>query len=383
MEENTGLIEKLDEMHREIIKKYRKKILLWILITFLPFITGIFLLLVGNFYLIPNGLITRQHIDFAAYQPVTMTEIWLIFYLSQIITAFTAVRFIQNYSWSNQGSDSNRSYGHRPGRQIIPGKKTQREVPRTPNNLPQPPGNYFCVIGPGGTPERAAVHPAAGPPEPAGLQVGHRQIPETEREHAGGPGMNCQTCILTKPADKCEKDCDNCCYHTPEIPHPCCICLRHESEAMERGTNLEKSLKAEVELYNKIIHVGPLDNYTPQGYKRLVQVHAIASRLAYKLIQKKTLIKTEDEALHERITHYTTLYDSVMNFNTAEDHDATEDVLTQTHQILHQLMIFFNNHFGLNYNLEPQPTTKSGPSPDEQLEAIQQTLKDGGKPKPC
>ena len=195
--------------------------------------------------------------------------------------------------------------------------------------------------------------------------------------------MNCDTCPLTKPKRKCKEKCDDCEYHTTEIKHPCCECIRLESENMEKGTSLEKSLKREVELYNKIVHEGPLDKYTPQGYKRLVQVHSIASRLAYKLIQKKTLIKTEDPALHERITHYTTLYDSVMSFNNAEDHDQTEDILTHTYQILHQLMIFFNQHFGLNYNLEPQPKTKTGPTPDEQLEAIQRTIENGGKPKPC
>ncbi len=98
--EGGSLPERLDELHREIIRHYRLKILKQITLVFLPIVLSLALLLVSQFYLLPNGLIPEYHENYALYTPITMLEIWLIFYLGQIVSAFTAVRYIQNYSWN-------------------------------------------------------------------------------------------------------------------------------------------------------------------------------------------------------------------------------------------------------------------------------------------
>ncbi|MCK4717751.1 MAG: hypothetical protein KAT70_03690 [Thermoplasmata archaeon] len=142
-------------------------------------------------------------------------------------------------------------------------------------------------------------------------------------------------------------------------------------------------LKGEVDLYNRIVHEGPIDHYTPLGYKRLVQLHAIASRLSTRFIQKKTLSQIDDPPILERITHYTSLYDTANRFTTADNYDTLEDVLYATKENLHQLMIFLNDHLELNFNLEPQPQTKTGPSVDEQLSQINTAIENGERPRPC
>jgi len=195
--------------------------------------------------------------------------------------------------------------------------------------------------------------------------------------------MNCKLCHLTPPPEKCNDDCDLCEFCDPEIPYPCCTCLRWEAEQMTSENEFENWIKSEVELYNRIVHQGPLNKYTPQGYQRLIKVHAIASRMSEKLIQKKIIINSLDKALQERINHYTTLYRSTLRYATADNQDTLEDILTETHEILHQLMLFFNDHFELNYNLETQTETKAGPEPDRQLSTIKEAIEKGERAKPC
>ena len=60
-----------------------------------------------------------------------------------------------------------------------------------------------------------------------------------------------------------------------------------------------------------------------------------------------------------------------------------EDILMETKEMLHQLMTFLNEHFGTNYNLEPQPKTRTQPTEDQQLDAIRIALERGERPRPC
>ncbi|MDG6221572.1 MAG: hypothetical protein QCI38_09035 [Candidatus Thermoplasmatota archaeon] len=98
-EEQRGWLETLDEVHIDLIRRHKKRVSKKIVITFLPFATGTMLLLFSSFYLVPSGLLSEWH-HYGEWEPVTMVEVWLMFYMGQFLTAFTAIRFMQEYAWT-------------------------------------------------------------------------------------------------------------------------------------------------------------------------------------------------------------------------------------------------------------------------------------------
>ena len=195
--------------------------------------------------------------------------------------------------------------------------------------------------------------------------------------------MKCPpSCLLIKPPQWCVGDCEKCEYNSStEFSYPCCTCLNWEAiKNNEETTELHGWLKGQLMLYHKIVHEGPIDKYTIHGEKRLLRVFTIATRISERMVQKKTQMEIDDKELYQHITHYTTLYKTTTRFQTADNYDSMEEVLTEAHIILHDLMIFLNTHLNLNYNLQPQPQTETGPTPKDQIARIKDSLKAGGQP---
>ena len=98
-EEKETWLETLDEVHRDIIRKHKNKMIQKISVILLPFLLGTTLLLVSKYYLVPRELLSEYHY-YGEWEPITLVEIWLVFYMSQFLSIFIAMRYIQNYAWN-------------------------------------------------------------------------------------------------------------------------------------------------------------------------------------------------------------------------------------------------------------------------------------------